>query len=80
MRVLARLAHLVDVSTLRAAFDNLRTDINMILEDRVPESEAPSVEPTEDTVLAALFSTSEIPPPSPRYHAKRRRGRAEDEA
>ena len=46
----------------------------------MPDSEAPSVEPTEDTVLAALFSTSEIPPPSPRYHAKRRRGRAEDEA
>ena len=46
----------------------------------MPESEAPSVEPTEDTVLATLISTSEIPPPSPREHAKRCRGRAEDEA
>ena len=46
----------------------------------MPESEAPSVEPAEDTVLAALFVTSEIPPPPPREHAKRRRGRAEDEA
>ena len=46
----------------------------------MPDSEAPSVEPAEDTVLAALFTTSEIPPPSPRESAKRRRGRAEDEA
>ena len=46
----------------------------------MPESEAPSAEPTEDTVLAALFATSEIPPPPPREHAKRCRGREEDEA
>ena len=46
----------------------------------MPESEAPSVEPAEDTVLAALFATSEIPPPPPREHAKSHRGRAEDEA
>ena len=30
--------------------------------------------------MAALFTTSEIPPPSSRESAKRRRGRAEDEA
>ena len=52
----------------------------MILAARVPESEAPSVEPAEDTVMAALFVSSEIPPPPPREHAKRRRGRDEDEA
>ena len=46
----------------------------------MPESEAPSVEPAEDTVLAALFATSEIPPPPPLENAKRHRGRAEDEA
>ena len=69
----------VDVSTLPAAVDRLRADIDMILEGRVPESEAPSVKPAEDTVLAALFATSEIPPPPPQEHAKRRRGRAEDE-
>ena len=46
----------------------------------MPESEAPSVEPAEDTVLAALFATSEIPPPPPQENAKRRRGRVEDEA
>ena len=80
LRVLARPASPVDVSTLQAAVDSLRTDIDTILEARVPESEAPSVEPTDDTVLAALFATSEIPPPPPREHAKRRRGRAEDEA
>ena len=31
-------------------------------------------------MLAALFATLEIPPSPPREHAKRRRGRAEDEA
>ena len=80
LRVLARPAPPVDVSTLQAAVDSLRADIDTILEARVPESEAPSVEPAEDTVLAALFATSEIPPPPPRESAKRRRGRAEDEA
>ena len=60
--------------------DTLCANIDTILEARVPESEAPSVEPAEDTVLAALFATSEIPPPPPREHTKRRRGRAEDEA
>ena len=44
------------------------------------ESEAPSVEPAEDTVLAALFATSEIPPLPPREHAKMCRGQEEDEA
>ena len=78
--MLARSAPPVDVSTLQAAVDSLRVDIDTILEDRVPESEAPSLEPAEDTVLAALFATSEIPPPPPRENAKRRRGRAEDEA
>ena len=78
--MLARPDPLVDVSTLQVAVDSLRADIDMILEARVPESEAPSVEPTEDTVLAALFATSEIPPPPPREHAKRHRGPAENEA
>ena len=79
LRVLARLAPPVDVSDLQAAVDSLRADIDTILEARVPDSEAPSVEPAEDTVLAALFIT-EIPPPPPRESAKRRRGRVEDEA
>ena len=80
LRVLARPAPPVDVSTLQAAVDSLRADIDTILEARVPESEAPSVEPAEDTVLAALFTTSEIAQSPPRESAKRRRGRAEDEA
>ncbi|XP_015077656.1 uncharacterized protein LOC107021494 [Solanum pennellii] len=52
----------------------------MILEARVPEFEAPSAEPAEDTVMTALFATSEIPSPPPREHAKRRKGREEYEA
>ena len=78
--MLARPAPQVDVSTLQAAVDSLRTDIDLILEARVPESEAPSAEPAEDTMMATLFATSEIPPPPPREHAKRHRGREEDEA
>ena len=70
----------MDVSTLQAAVDSLRVDIDTILEARVPESEAPFVEPAEDTVLAALFATSEIQPPPPQENAKRRRDRVEDEA
>ena len=35
-------------------------------DERDPEYEAPSFEPVEDTVLAALFSTYDIPPPPPR--------------
>ena len=65
LRVLTRPAPPVDVSTLQAVVDSLRTFIDMILEARVPESEAPSVELAKDTVLAALFATSEIPPPPP---------------
>ena len=76
--MLSRPAPPVDVSTLQAAVDGLRADIDTILEARVPESKAPSVEPAEDTMLAALFATSDIPPPPPRESAKRRRGRAED--
>ena len=74
LRVLARPAPSVDVSTIQAAVDSLRADIDTILEARVTDSEAPSVEPAEDTVLVALFATSDIPPPPPRESAKRRRG------
>ena len=79
LRVLARPAPLVDMSALKPTVDSLRADIDMILEARVPESDAPSVQPAEDTVLAALFATSKIPPPPPRESSKRRRGRPEDE-
>ena len=51
----------------------------MILEARVPEFEAPFVEPTEDKVMAALFATFEIQPPPPREHAKKREGLKKDE-
>ena len=47
----------VDVSTLQAAVESLWADIDTILEARVPEFEAPFVEPAEDTVLVALFAT-----------------------
>ena len=77
LRVLARPALPVDLSILQAAVDNLCADIDMILEARVPESEAPSVEPAEDTMMTSLFATSKIPPPPPCEHAKRRRGREE---
>ena len=78
--VLARPAPQVDMSTLQAAVESLLADVDMILEARVPKSEAPSAELAEDVVLAALFATYENPPPAPQDHAKRRRGREEDEA
>ena len=76
LRMLARPVPPVDVSTLQAAVDSLRADIDMILGARVPES----VEPAEDIVLAALFPTPDIPPSFPQESAKRRRVRSEDEA
>ena len=39
------------MSTLQDAVEGLRVDIDMILEARVLESEAPSAEPTDDTVM-----------------------------
>ena len=69
LRVLARPAPPVDVSTLQAAVHRFRTNIYIILEARVPEFEAPSADPAKDTVMAAVFATSEIPPPLPREHA-----------
>ena len=66
LRMLACPAPPVDVSILQVVFDSLRTDIDMILEARVPGSEAHSAEPSEDTLMAALFATSEIPPPPSR--------------
>ena len=65
LRVLARPTPPVDVSTLQAAVDSLRADIDTILKARVPDSKAPSAKPAEVTVLAALFATSDIPPPPP---------------
>ena len=80
LQVLARPATQVDTSTLQAAVESLRANIDMILEARVPEFEAPYAEPAEDTVMAALFATSKIPSPPPRQHAKGHRGQEEDEA
>ena len=80
LRVLARPSPSVDVSTLQAAVYSLRAYIDTILEARMTESKAPFVEPAEDTVIAALFATSEIQPPPPREHAKRLNNRVEDEA
>ena len=55
LRVIAQRGPPVDVSTRQAAVDSLCVYIDTILEARVPESEAFSVEPAEDTVLAALL-------------------------
>ena len=70
LKVLAPQDPPVDVSTLQAAVASLRADIDTILAARVSES----VEPAEDTILAALFPTPDIPPSSPRESAKRWRG------
>ena len=75
LRVLAWTAPQVDMSTLQVAVESLRPNIDMILEVRGPKSESPSAKPTEDTVMATLFATFEIPPTPPREHAKRDRGR-----
>ena len=60
LRVLARPSPPVDVSTLQAAVDSLRADIDTSLESRVPEPEAPSVDPVEDTVLQPFLLLQKI--------------------
>ena len=71
--MLARPTHPVDVSTVQAVVEILVADIDMIIEDKVPEFEAPSVELAEEKVLASLFATFELQPPPPREHAMRQR-------
>ena len=53
------------MSTLQVVVDSLRTDIDMIIQDRVVESEVSSTELGKDTEMDALFATSEIQPPPP---------------
>ena len=43
---------------LQAIVASLRADVDVILDVRVPEPEATLADPTEDTVLAALFWTT----------------------
>ena len=57
-----------------------RVDLDTILEARVPESEASSADPAEDTMLASLFSTTYVPPPPQQKCAKRHQTRDEDES
>ena len=46
----------------------------------MPESEASSAKPAEDTVMAAVFATTDMPPLPPRERAKRYRTRDVDES
>ena len=70
LRVLAWPASSMDVSTLQAAVESLGADLDMILEARVPESDASSTEPPKDTVLAELFYTAAVPQPLQRDYSK----------
>ncbi|XP_069143519.1 uncharacterized protein [Solanum lycopersicum] len=79
-RLEGKMQQFTERKIVEATVDSLRADIDTILEARVQESGAPSVEPADDTVLATLFTTSKIPLSPPRESAKRHRGRAEDEA
>ena len=80
LRVLARPAPTVDLMTLQAAVEILRANFDTILEAQVPESEAPSIEPVDDTMLAAVLSTTVVLQPPPQNLAKRQRVRYEDES
>ena len=59
--VLSGPAPTVDVTSFKDDMESLREDLDNILEDQVPESEAPSAEPAEDKVFVALFSTATVP-------------------
>lgn len=68
---IARPAPIVDVTAPQAALESLRSDLDTILEAPLLESEARSLEPFEDTVLADFLSTTTVPQPQPGEHAKR---------
>ena len=80
LRVLARPAPTMDVTTLQDAVECLRADLDTIIEAWVPESEAPSVEPAKDMMMAALFATTDVPVHPPRERSKRHRTRDEDDS
>ncbi|XP_027771477.1 uncharacterized protein LOC114076530 [Solanum pennellii] len=80
LRVLARPAPTIDLTTLQAAVASLRADVDAILDAWVPKTEATHAESADDMVFAALFQTTAAPPPPPREHAKRHRTREGDEA
>ena len=65
--------------TLQASVASLRTNMDIILEALVLESEALSVEPAEGMVIGTLFSTTTAPSPLPREHTKRHRSRDDNE-
>ena len=65
LQVLAQPSPIVDLTTLQAAVESPRAYLDTILEAQVLGSEAPSTDPDEDTVLAALFFTTAVPPPPP---------------
>ena len=80
LRLLAQPAPQVGVLTLQDAVESLLANIDKIVEAMVPEYKAHSAEPAEDTQMAALFPTFEIPQPLSLEHAKRLKVREEDEA
>ena len=77
LQVLSTMAPKQDRIYARRRSKSVAPSARMVIgsdDERDPEYEAPSVDPAEDTVLAALFATSEILSPPPREHAKRHRG------
>ena len=80
MGVLTQPDPTLDLMTLQAVVDSLRSDLYTILEARVPESEAPSIEPVDVTMLAAVLSTIVVLQTPPQNLAKRQRVRYEDES
>ena len=65
LRVQAQPSPSVDLLTLQAVVESLQADLDTILETRGPDSDAPSAKPTENSALAALFSTTSMPPHLP---------------
>ena len=70
LRFLARPAPTIDLMTLQVVVASVREDIDATLNTRVPEFEAPSTEPVEDTVMVALFSATSALSPQPHEHTK----------
>ena len=57
---------------------SLRGDVDAIIDEQVLWTESTQVEPTKDTVLAALFKTTIAPPPPPSEQTNRHRSKEGD--
>lgn len=80
LRVFVRPTPTIYLTILQADMVSKRADVDVILDMRLPNPKTELAELAEDTMLAALFTTSTALSPPPWEHAKRHRSKDNKEA